>query len=50
MWLVRQCIFLSPFLSDSAKNKPTKFHQNGKIQYVLFLLSNIKGKEDKTIS
>lgn len=34
MWLVRQCIFLSP--SDSAENKPTKFHQNEKIQcYIL---------------
>lgn len=44
-----QTVYFSPF-SDSAKNKPTKLHQNGKIQYVLFLLSNIKGKEDKTIS
>lgn len=36
MWLVRQYIFLSSFLSDSTENKQTKFHRNGKIQYVSF--------------
>lgn len=50
MWLVRQYSFLSSFLSQSTEIKQTKFHRNGKIQYVIFLLRNIKGKKDNIIS